>query len=69
MRKIWITEWAMVMFHIPVVQLKDQPPSRNKSFILVAAMVALTGEQTLIPAAAALDIAHANERLRMHGGS
>ncbi len=60
---VWISDTTMMMLHIPSVQLKNQPAMRNEPFILTAAMRALTAKETLIPATARLDIAHANERL------
>ena len=62
-RDVWIANTPMMMLHIPSVQLKDQPAMGNEPFILTAAMRALTAKETLIPATARLDIAHANERL------
>jgi hypothetical protein len=56
----------MVMFHVPAMQLKDQPVTRDQSLILRAAMCTLTAEETLIPATARFDVAHAHERLWMH---
>src|ERR1043166_1007128 len=63
MRKVRVADGTVMMFHIPTVQLKNQPAVRNESLILGAAMVALTAEETLIPATAGLNVTHANEGL------
>ena len=68
-RDVWISDTPMMMLHIPSVQLKDQPVTRDQPLILLAAMRTLAAEQTLIPATARLDVAHANERLEMHKNS
>ena len=54
------------MFHIPTVQLKYQSFLPDKALVLRAAVVALTAKQSLIPATARLNIAHANKWLWMH---
>ena len=63
---VGISESAMVMLHIPSVQLKNQPAVRNEPLILAPAMGALAPKETLIPATARLDIGHANKWLRVH---
>ncbi len=62
----WIADATMVMFHVPSMQLKDQPAIRDQSLILRAAVRTLTAEETLIPATARFDVARAHERLWMH---
>lgn len=65
-RDVWISDTTMMMFHIPCVQLKNQPTTRDQSLILLAAMRTLTAEETLIPTTARLNIAHANKELWTH---
>lgn len=62
----WVADWAMMMLDMPIVQLEDQLPARDQSLIIWSAVRALAAEQLLIPATARLDVAHANEWLRMH---
>jgi hypothetical protein len=64
--KIGISNGAMMMLHLPSVQLQNQSALRNQSFILGTAMCALATKQLLIPTAARFDITHANEWLWMH---
>jgi hypothetical protein len=56
----------MMVPNIPPVQLKDQFTSDNEAFILPAPVRTLTAEQSLIPAAACLNVVHADERLWIH---
>jgi hypothetical protein len=67
--KVGIPDVAMMVLHVPSVQLQDQPTVRNQPFILGTAMCALTTKQTLIPATARFDITHANEWLWVHTNS
>lgn len=53
----------MLVFHIPPVQLKNQPVTRNQPLILATAMPTLATKETLIPAAARFNIPHANKGL------
>ena len=62
----WIADTAMVMFHIPPVQLKDEPALPNQPLVLTPAMRTLAAQQSLIPATARLNIAHANKGLWIH---
>ena len=55
-----IANRAVMMLHIPAVQLKNQPALRLEPLILRAAVGTLTTKETLIPTAARLDIANAN---------
>jgi hypothetical protein len=64
--EIRIADRAVMVPHVPSVQLKDQSIVQNKTLILGAAMCTSTTKQTLIPATARLDIVHANERLWAH---
>src|SRR5438477_7429314 len=57
---IGVANASVMMLHIPMVQLEDQPALRNKSLIVRAAMIAPTAKQSLIPAAARLNISHTN---------
>ena len=63
---VGISKSAMVMLHIPSVQLKNQSAVRNEPLILRPAMGALAPKETLIPATARLDIRHANKWLGIH---
>jgi hypothetical protein len=67
--EILIADWAVMVPHIPSVQLKDQSPVRDKSLILGAAVRTSTTKQTLIPTTARFDIVHANQRLWAHRNS
>jgi len=67
--KTGIPDGAVMVLHIPSVQLQDQPSSRDQPFILTATVRALTTQQTLIPATARLNITHADQGLRMHTNS
>ena len=61
MRQLGITDATMMMIFLPAVQLKNQFAVRgSEPFILRAAVGASATKQTLIPAAARLDIAYAN---------
>ena len=55
-----IANATMMMLHLPTVQLKKQPPLRNQTLIVRAAMVTPTAQKPLIPATARFNIAHAN---------
>ncbi len=66
MREFGIADAAMMVLHLPAVQLKNEPAARNEPFILGSAMIASQAEQPLIPAAAGLYVAHANQRLWTH---
>src|SRR6267378_2450727 len=61
--ELWVPDGAVMVLHLPPVQLQNQPATRYQPFIFSAAMRALTTQETLIPAAAGLDVAHANEGL------
>ena len=61
--KVGISERAMMMLDVPVVQLEDELSARDQPFIIRSAVAALTAKETLIPATARLDVMHANERL------
>jgi hypothetical protein len=65
-REVGIADRSVMMVHIPSVQLKNQLAARNEPLILRAAMATLTAKETLIPATARLNIAHANKRLWTH---
>ena len=67
--KTGIPDGAMMVLHIPSVQLQDQPALGDQPFILTAAMRALTTQQTLVPATARLNVTHADEWLWMHRNS
>ena len=49
--------------------LQDEPAIGNQPLIFPAAMVASAAQERLIPATARLNVAHANQRLWIHGRS
>src|SRR5437879_5480209 len=57
--EIGVSDGAVMVLDLPAVQLQDQPAIRYQPLILGAAVRALTTQETLIPAAAGLDVAHA----------
>jgi hypothetical protein len=61
-----IADRNVVMAHQPGMQLQHETPIVNESLIFGPAVGALTSEQSLIPAAAGLDVVHANEGLGAH---
>ena len=61
--EVWVSEWTVVMLHIPAVQLKDQSAVPDDSLVFRATMPALTAKQPLIPAAARFNVVHADEGL------
>jgi hypothetical protein len=61
-----ISDVAMMMLHIPPVQLKDQPAMGNEPLVLGPAVGAFAAQETSIPATARLDIGYANKWLWMH---
>jgi len=63
MCQLGVANGTVVMLHIPGVQLKNEPALGNEPLVLRASMPTLTPEQTLIPATAGLNIAHANQWL------
>ena len=66
MRQILVTDWTVIVSHIPTVQLQNQSIVQNKTLILGAAMRTSTTKQTLIPATARFNIVHTNQRLWAH---
>ena len=66
MRKVGITDLTVMMLVFPAMELAHQLAFTNESLVIRSTMGALAAEQALIPSAARLDIAHADERLRKH---
>jgi hypothetical protein len=62
----WIADPTMVMFNLESMQLKDQNTVRDQSLIFCTTVRTLAAEQTLVPAAARLDIGHRNKGLGAH---
>jgi hypothetical protein len=58
-----VPKWTVLVLDAPVMQLKDQLSVHDQPFILAPAVSALAVQEALIPAAARLDVMHANERL------
>ena len=59
-----VGESIVVMFE--PMQLKDQHVLRDQPFVFRSAVTALAAQQSLIPAAARLDVTHGYKRLRAH---
>jgi hypothetical protein len=66
MDQILIADRAVIVPHIPTVQLQDEPPVRKKPLVLGATVPTLAAEQALVPATTCFDITHANQRLWTH---
>jgi hypothetical protein len=66
MRQILVTDWTVIVSHIPAMQLQDQPSTRGQTLVLGSSVCTSTTKQTLIPATARFDIVHANQRLWAH---
>jgi hypothetical protein len=65
-REVSVANGTVMMLHVPMVQLKNQPAVRNEPLILGAAVVALATKETLIPATAGLNVSDTNKRLWAH---
>lgn len=65
-RKLRIADASVMMLHVPMVQLKNQPAIRNESFVMRTSMVAPATKELLIPSAARFNVADANQGLRIH---
>jgi hypothetical protein len=61
-----IPDGTVMMFDFKTVQLQHDLTAVEELFVLRAAMAAGDAEQALIPAAAAFDIRHTDERLGSH---
>jgi hypothetical protein len=55
-----------MVLNIPSVELQDQLALRFEPFIFGTTMRTLAAEQSLVPAAARLDVMYTNERLWTH---
>lgn len=66
-RQVRIADATVVMRLFPAVQLQHQAVVVNEPLIVRTAVGTLTPKEVLIPAAAGLDIAGANQRLGAHG--
>src|SRR5262249_51592220 len=64
-----VADGAVVMVHQPGMQLQHETPIVNESLVFGPAVGALTAEQSLIPAAAGLHVAYADQGLGMHESS
>jgi hypothetical protein len=62
-RKRWIADLSVMMCHVPAMQLEDEPITVNEAFVVRTAVIAPYAEEPLIPAAAGLDIAYADQWL------
>ena len=65
----WIPDAAVVVLHIPAVELKNQLVIDDEPLIFRAAMCAYAAKKPLIPAAARLDVGDTNEWLWIHTAS
>ena len=63
---VGISDTAVMVLYIPVVQLQDKSSLANETLILRPSVVTMAAKQTLIPATARLDIADANQWLGIH---
>ncbi len=61
-----ITDGAMVVLDLPLVELENQPAADHETLVIRPAVGALTTEQALIPAAARFNVIGTDERLWMH---
>jgi hypothetical protein len=61
-----ITNPPVVVLDVPPVQLEDQCTVGNEPLVFAAAVVAPAAQEALVPSAARLDIAHADQRLGTH---
>lgn len=66
-REAGVADGAVMVLDFPTVQLQDQSSLRNEPFVIGSAMVAPAAQEPLVPTAAGFDIAHADERLWVHG--
>jgi hypothetical protein len=64
-RRGWLAKVRMAM-NVPGMKLEDHFAILHNLFVFVAAMTALAPKQLLVPAAAALYIAHGDQRLSFH---
>ena len=66
MGEVGIADGAMMMFHIPAMELHDEFAVGNELLVMRAAMAALAVQEPLVPTAAGFDVTNTNERLRAH---
>jgi len=64
----WIADPTVVVFDIEPMQLQDQNVLRDQPLVFRSAVPAVAAQQSLIPAAARLDVTHCNKRLWAHPG-
>lgn len=64
--EILVSNWAVMVLDIPAMQLHHEAILPDKALILGASVGTLTAQQVLIPAAAAFDVADANQWLGTH---
>src|SRR4029079_13299020 len=62
-RELWISDAAVMVLHVPPVQLEDQSSVRHEPLILRAAVGALAAKQVLVPAAGRLDAPETKTRV------
>jgi hypothetical protein len=65
-REVGVADPAVIVLHIPAMQLKDQLTMRVEALIGRAPVPALTAQQSLIPATARLNITHTDKGLGVH---
>jgi hypothetical protein len=66
-RKGGVPNGAMMVRDVPVMELEEELPARDEALVVRATVPALAAQELLIPAAAGLDIANADEWLWLHG--
>src|SRR5690349_14440197 len=69
MSQVRVADPAMMMLHLPTVQLHEQLAVGHQLLVLASAMAAPAAQQFLVPTTAGFDISHANQRLWTHGRS
>ena len=62
----WIRDAAMMVLHVPAVELQNQLAIADEPLVFTSAVGTLAVEETLIPAAARLNVGDANEWLWIH---
>src|SRR6516164_4181010 len=69
-RRRRIADGAVVVLHVPVVQLHDEGAvGVDEALVLGTAVIAPDAEKALVPPAARLDVVHGDQRLGAHIGS
>ena len=62
-----VADRPVVVVDLEVVQLEDEPVAVDQTLVLLPAVVAATAQETLVPAAAGLDVDDGEQGLWAHG--